>query len=395
MTAADDTALTTEAAVIGGGPTGLTAALALAQAGVPTLLIAPAHRADNRTTALLAGSVAILDRLGVWQRCRDRAAALTAIRIIDDLDRLLRAPEVTFRAEEIELAAFGYNIANSDLLAALEAAAAQAPALRIVEAAAREIAPSPGGLTIRLADGCSVAAKLAVGADGRASLCRRAAGVAVEEWSYPQTALTCSLALSRPHRGISTEFHTAAGPFTLVPLGGNGASLVWVMSPADAARVSELDDDALATAIERQSHSIHGRVKVISGCGLFPLSGLRVQPAAARRIALVGEAAHLMPPIGAQGFNLGLRDVTTIAELAAAAHRAGCDIGAGTLLLAYEARRRGDIDARLRAVDWLNRSLLHDFLPVQGLRGLSLSLIDRIGLLRRRLMRAGVAADIM
>jgi 2-octaprenyl-6-methoxyphenol hydroxylase len=392
MAGVSERALQAEAVVVGAGPAGLTAAITLAAGGVPTVLVAPPHRADNRTTALLAGSVAILDALGVWPRCRNAAAPLRAIRIIDDRGGPLRAPEVTFAAREIELDAFGYNIENRYLLPALEEVARGIAALTITDTPAVEIMPGAAALTIRLADERCIVTKLAVGADGHHSLCRRAAGVVVERWAYPQTALTCNLEISRPHDGISTEFHTATGPFTLVPLQGRRASLVWVGSPDDIARLAALDDAALARAIERQSHSIHGKLRLISERGLFPLAGMQADPVAARRIALVGEAAHVMPPIGAQGLNLGLRDVAAIGALAVAAHRAGEDIGTDALLAEYEARRRGDIGMRMRAVDLLNRSLLHPFLPMQAVRGLGLHLVDRIGPLRRAMMRAGVAA---
>jgi len=203
-------------------------------------------------------------------------------------------------------------------------------------------------------------------------------------------ALTLCLKHSRPHHDTSTEFHTPSGPFTLVPLPGNRSSLVWVLDPADADDLAALDDDALADEIERAAHSILGKIEVEPGRGLFPLTRARAKRFSANRVALVGEAAHVIPPIGAQGLNLGLRDAATIGELAISADRAARDIGGINVLAAYDKMRRADVGSRTVAVDLLNRSLLSDFLPVQGARGLGLYAIDRIGPLRRALMREGV-----
>ncbi|MGH6663643.1 MAG: FAD-dependent monooxygenase, partial [Pseudolabrys sp.] len=206
-----------------------------------------------------------------------------------------------------------------------------------------------------------------------------------------QVALTLCLKHSRPHRDASTEFHTATGPFTLVPLPGQRSSLVWVLDPADADDIAALDDVELSAEIERASHSILGKIEVEAGRGLFPLSVATARKLANRRIALVGEAAHVIPPIGAQGLNLGLRDAASICELVTATARAGRDAGGADVLAAYDKMRRGDVGTRTLAIDLLNRSLLTDFLPVQGMRGLGLYMIDRIGPLRRELMREGVA----
>jgi 2-octaprenyl-6-methoxyphenol hydroxylase len=387
---AQTSAQAASAAVIGGGPAGLVAALALAHFGVPTVLIARrSERIDNRTTALMAPSVAALEALGVWPRCRAHAAPLRVMRIADDTGRLWRAPEVRFEAAEIGLEAFGWNIENVHLIAALWERVDAMPSLTHVAAAAEAILIDDAGVTATLADGTSLKCRLAIGADGRNSLCRAAAGIALESRSYPQSALTFTLAHTRPHRDISTEFHTAHGPFTLVPLPGPRSSLVCVVATNEAERLGALAGPALDAEIERRSHSILGKTRVEPGHGVFPMAVATAGEFAANRVALIGEAAHLFPPIGAQGLNLGLRDAVTIAEIAGDIHRAGGDIGDATA--AYDRRRRADITSRTVAVDLLNRSLLSDFLAVQGLRGLSLYAIDRIGPLRRAVMREGVA----
>ena len=380
------------AIVIGGGPAGLTAAISLAGSGIVTALAGKrSAKTDNRTTALLAGSVTALTTLGVWELCADQAAPLRTMRLVDDTGRLWRAPEVKFAANEIGLDAFGYNIENRHLVIALEQRAKTLPLLQLIDENVTDVAPRRDTVAITFSGGRTLSALLAIGADGRNSICRAAAGIDIHEHTYPQVALTVSLRHSRPHGDISTEFHTPSGPFTLVPLPNNRSSLVWVIEPALAEEFAILPDAALAAKIEHASHSILGKVELESARGLFPLRVVTARRFAGKRIALVGEAAHVIPPIGAQGLNLGLRDAATIGELAVAAQRNGRDIGGPDLLTRYNQLRRSDIDSRTLAVDLLNRSLLTDFLPVQGARGVGLYLLDRIGPLRRAVMREGLA----
>jgi 2-octaprenyl-6-methoxyphenol hydroxylase len=378
-----------DVAVVGGGPAGLMAAIALRSAGLHAVLIAPAPEDDHRTTALLTGSVAALTALGIWGACREHAAPLTAIRIVDDTRRLLRAPEVNFNAAEIGLDAFGYNIENRHLVAAL---AARARELEIVHVATPALAVSCDATGVTVAyDGGAARAPLVIGADGQHSICRSAAGIAASRHAYPQTALTLNFAHTRPHHGTTTEFHTGQGPFTLVPLPDRRSSLVWVADARRAAALFALDDEPLGAEIARQSQGLLGQVRIEPGRGLFPLAVATARSFARQRIALVGESAHVVPPIGAQGLNLGLRDAAVIAELAADAYREGRDTGADELLARYDRSRRADITSRTVAIDLLNRSLLSDLVPVQGVRGLGLLLADRIGPLRRALMREGVS----
>ena len=381
--------------VVGGGPAGLTTAITLAGAGMVTVLVAKrSARPDNRTTALFAGSVTALETLGVWPLCAVQASPLKIMRIVDDTGRLWRAPEVKFAADEIDLDAFGYNIENFYLVAALEQRASALADVRIVEDEVRSVTPRDDAVTVTLKSGGKLSAPLLIAADGRRSLCRAAAGIAVEERNYKQVALTVCLKHTRPHRDTSTEFHTPSGPFTLVPLPGQRSSLVWVLDPAQADVIAGLNDAELAAEIERASHSILGKITVEPGRGVFPLSVATVKRFGDKRIALVGEAAHVIPPIGAQGLNLGLRDAASIGELAIAAQRDGGDIGGDDVLDAYEKMRRADVRKRTFAIDLLNRTLLTDFLPVQGMRGLGLYMIDRVGPLRRAVMREGVAPAV-
>ena len=377
---------------MGGGPVGLTTAIAIASCGLSTALVAKRQATpDYRTTALLHGSVAALAALGVWGACVPHAAPLRVIRIVDDTARLLRAPEARFSATEIGLEAFGQNVENRHLLSALEARAKTLPALTWLEGEADNVEFAPTHACVILKSGTRLAAKLLVGADGRASLCRTQAGITLQTWSpSPQHALTLNFLHGRPHHDTSIEFHTEMGPFTVVPLRGQRSSLVFVMNDVESRRVAALSDRELGEEIERRSHSVLGKIEVEPGRSDFPLSTGTADVFSAPRLVLVGEAAHVLPPIGAQGLNLGLRDAATVAELIADAHRAGTDVGGGEVTGRYDQTRRADIMSRTAAVDLLNRSLLSHFLPLQATRGLGLFLMQQIGPLRHAAMREGV-----
>ena len=381
-----------DAAVIGGGPAGVAAAIALAQRGANTALIARrAPYADNRTTALLGDTVNFLQRLEVWSRCQDQAAALQTMRLVDDTGRLIRAPEVRFSSLEIGLDQFGYNIQNRALMVALEERAAQLPNLARFDDEADAIGPEESIVAVRTGGGKSLSARLVVGADGRQSPSRKAAGIAVRRRDLGQAALTFNISHSRPHRNISTEFHTPHGPCVFVPLPGERCSVVWVTSPKEAERLLGISDDELSAAAETQSHSILGRVRVEPGRHVFQLAIEQPEKFAQHRVALVGEAAHVLPPIGAQGLNMGLRDAADIADIAGQAMSLGEDPGSPRVLARYQSARRADVMSRTFAIDMANRSLLSDFLPVQSLRAAGLHLIGSIGPLRRLAMREGLA----
>ncbi|WAC26292.1 UbiH/UbiF family hydroxylase [Ancylobacter sp. SL191] len=377
-------------AVVGGGASGLVAALALASSGLDVTLIAPARSVDPRTTALMDGSVNALKALGVWERLGPQAAPLRIMRVLDGTTRLLRAPQVDFRAGELGLEAFAWNVENEALLAALEEAVAGAPRIRRLRASVTDAADQGGHVRLALDTGDALEVALVAAADGRQSPCRRAAGIDVRTRDYPQVAVTATLAHGRPHGDISTEFHTETGPFTLVPLPGQRSSIVCVVSPREAETLMALDEDAFSRVMERKARSILGAMRLDSPRGSFPLSARTATLFAKGRIALIGEAAHIIPPIGAQGLNLGIRDAATLAEVVDDVSRAGGDVGGAAVSEAYESRRRADVESRTFAVDLLNRSLLSGFLPMAGVRGLGLWLLDKTPMLRRAVMREGV-----
>jgi 2-octaprenyl-6-methoxyphenol hydroxylase len=313
------------------------------------------------------------------------------MRLVDDTGRLIRAPEVRFSCDEIGLDVFGYNIDNRALTIALEERAAELSDLTRFDDEADTISPEDADVAIRTGRGKSLSARLVVGADGRQSLCREAAGIRVRRRELNQAALTFNVSHSRPHRNISTEFHTPQGPCVFVPLPGDRCSVVWVAAPKEAERLIALSDDELSVAAETQSHSILGRVRVEPGRHLFPLAIEQPRQLAHRRIALVGEAAHVLPPIGAQGLNMGLRDATDLADIVRDAMLSGEDPGSPQVLNRYDSARRADVASRTFVIDMANRSLLSDFLPMQTLRAAGLHLIGSIGPLRRLAIREGLA----
>jgi len=378
--------------VVGGGPSGLAAAIAIAQSGAKTALIARrSPYADNRTTALLGGSIDFLQMLEVWPNCKDKAAELRVMRLVDDTGRLIRAPEVRFSCDEIGLDVFGYNIENRVLVSALEARAETLANLTRFDDEAAAVNSGDDAVAIELVGGGSLSARLVVGADGRHSLCREAAGITVRRRDLHQAALTFNVSHSRPHQNISTEFHTTQGPCVFVPLPGDRSSVVWVSEPKEGDRLMALSDGELSDAVEARAHSILGKMQVEPGRSRFPLAIEQPATFAKARIALVGEAAHVVPPIGAQGLNLGLRDAADLADIVRDALGAGEDPGSTATLNRYAAARRPDVMSRTFAIDLANRSLLSAFLPIQSLRAAGLHLIGSFGPLRRLAMREGLA----
>ncbi|WJH39927.1 UbiH/UbiF family hydroxylase [Aliirhizobium terrae] len=377
-----------EIAIVGGGLAGLVAALALGRTGRKVCLIAakPPHE-DTRTTALMDQSVRYLERLGVWDAIAPSTAALSVMQILDGTTRLLRAPPAQFRATDIGLTAFGYNMPNTALAAVLNDALAAEPNVTRIERNAESVAVQTDKVTISIAEGDVIEVDFVIGADGRNSITREAAGVGVRKWSYEQSAVVLNFNHALPHGNVSTEFHTESGPFTQVPLPGRRSSLVWVVRPEEAARLVTLSPEELSTAVETRMQSILGKVTVEGKARAWPLSSMMAERFGSGRAAFIGEAAHAFPPIGAQGLNLSLRDSMTLADLLSAVRDRPIAADAGDR---YNRRRKPDVMSRTVSVDLLNRSLLTDFLPVQMVRAAGMHVLNAIPPLRNALMQEGV-----
>jgi 2-octaprenyl-6-methoxyphenol hydroxylase len=382
--------------VAGAGAAGLCAALALARQGRRVALVGRTDaRLAGRTVALFEGSLRLLARFGV---AAPAGCPIAGIRIMDDTAALLAAPDVTFEARDIGLERLGVNVANDALVDALADAVRADPAISFIEGAITAYDFDGDIVRARLAPGESIAVPLVIATDGRRSAARDAANIPVTTWTYPQTALTVFLVHDGAHKNFSTEFLTRHGPFTLVPLGGTEqepyrSSLVWLVSPEDARDLLAMPSEKLARKIEQQSHRILGRVRIGGAVGSFPMTGLTARRLTAPRLALAGEAAHVFPPIAAQGLNLSIRDVATLADCLEgvnlrAAHRLDA------ALARYQHRRRGDVGLRTLGVHMMDRLLLADVLPVDFMRNAGLAALRAIGPLRRALMREGILAGI-
>ncbi len=381
-----------DALVVGGGPIGLAATLALHDAGLRVACVAGNQSPpdDGRSAAILEPSWNFLNRLGAGTALEMAGTPLLGIRIIDATDSLFKARPLTFRASEIDQPRFGINVPTNRIVAAL-AECLEGKAVPVMAVNVQSVDLSGAVPQVTLASGETLTAAILVAADGAKSAARTAAGIGTRSWAYDQVALTFRVSHSRDHEEISTEFHTREGPFTLVPNGGLTSNVVWMVKPEHGRQLMAMDDEAFAMAAEKASHSILGRLRLSGKRGLYPMRGLLAERAARGRVALVGEAAHVFPPIGAQGLNLGIRDVKVLAEcLAPASPRLNVE-SVEPALRAYAGKRQFDLASRTAAVDLLNRSLLSGILPTDLARGIGMSVLAQVGPLRRMMMRTGLA----
>jgi 2-octaprenyl-6-methoxyphenol hydroxylase len=377
--------------IVGGGLSGVAAVAAVARAGLRVLHIAPKAPADRRTSALMQPSVDYLVGAGLIDDPAAIGHPLTEIRLIDATPRLLRAPETLFSSTEAGLAAFGWNFPNTALLTAFEAARSKLPGITTIEGMAADLVRGPDGWTLSLADGQSFAAPLIVGADGKKSFIRSAGGFRAREHGYSQAALVCDLALGRPLGGTSVEFHYPQGPFTLVPAGGDKANLVWI-DDREVLRAAQAEGkEGLRRRFLEKSQRLFGDIALLTPAHMFLLSSLNVPDAGRDGLVLVGEAAHAFPPIGAQGLNLGLRDVADLETAVAGVSRSTPD-WADRVSTAYSQSRSADLARTGGMVDTLFRSLLADLLPAQALRAGGLWALKASPALRKQAFRLGMGA---
>lgn len=381
-----------DAIVVGGGLAGLAAAVAVAKAGLSTIHIVPKAPADRRTSALMQPSVAYLKAAGLVTDAAAIGHPLTQIRIIDATKRLIRAPEALFDSAEAGLDAFGWNFPNVKLSEAFEAARMGLPNLPSIETVLEDLERGANGVTVRLADGRTLTTGLLVGADGKKSRVREAGGFRARENGFRQAALVCDLGLGKPIGGTSVEFHYPQGPFTLVPAGGNRANLVWIDDRDVLKSAQEAGKERLIQIFSEKTQRLFGTVELLTPTHMFLLSNLSVDRAARDGIVLVGEAAHAFPPIGAQGLNLSLRDVSDLAAALKGADRSRADF-ARVVAEDYADRRASDLMRTGTMVDTLFRSLLADFLPAQAMRAGGLWALKLLPELRKSAFQLGMGAS--
>jgi 2-octaprenyl-6-methoxyphenol hydroxylase len=261
----------------------------------------------------------------------------------------------------------------------------------VIEANVTGIVCDDAKALLSLSAGAPVAARLVAGADGRRSICRTSAGIGVVERNYDQSALAASFRHTLPHRNASIELHREHGSVTTVPLPDpHASSLIWVGTQEEIAQLAQATAAGFIAALGERLGDVLGAVSDPGAKAAFPVAGLTADRLAARRTALLGEAAHILPPIGAQGLNLGFRDAGALADCVADALAQQRDPGGAETLLAYAEARRLDVMTRTLGVDLLSRSLLTSLPPVQAARGIVLHGLNVLAPLKRAVMRIGL-----
>ena len=386
---------TLDALVVGGGMAGLALTAQLAADGRRVACVDAGPRPgpeaaenDRRVTAVLMPGVDTLRRTGAWDAIEPRAAPMLGLRVLDcGGAHPIPREDVTFEAAEIRDGPFGWSVENAKARAALADAVDDAPGAeaiwgtRVIRWLARRDA-----VIATLSDGRTLRAKVICGVDGKRSATREAAGIGHRRTAYGQKAIACRVTHERDHEGISIEMHHVGGPLTFAPLPGRASGVVWMNPDRDADRLIALDDEGFLRALQESSQGIMGTIRSVEARAHWPMETVVANAMHAPRCALLGEAAHAFPPIGAQGFNLSLRDVESFAEATAGA----ADMGEAGLLGSWARSRGADVWVRALAVDALNRSVRTSLRPVRDLRRAGLGLLGRFEPLRRGVMRFGM-----
>ncbi len=387
--------------ISGGGIAGLTAAAAFGSAGFRVICVDPAPPitdgaaagADMRSTAMLQPARNVLETAGIWNHLRDHAAPLQIMRIVD-AGGAEPTPRVTreFDASEISDQPFGWNFPNWLLRRALLDRLADLPNVDFrAGTGTTSLFTRTSQARVGLSDGSRIATPLVIAADGRDSPMRKAAGIAVTRTGYGQKALAFAVTHPIPHENISTEIHRTGGPFTLVPLpdrdGLPCSAVVWMDDAAESLRRMDLDADAFSAEASQRSSYLFGPLTLATHRAVWPIFSQHAARLSGERIALIAEAAHVMPPIGAQGLNMSLQDVATLLDLAQADRE---DLGSQRMLDAYHKARFRDIQMRVRGIDLLNRASQASTPMARDARATGLNALYAMAPVRKLLMEMGL-----
>ncbi|WP_373945003.1 UbiH/UbiF family hydroxylase [Paracoccus marcusii] len=387
--------------ISGGGLAGLIAACAFGAQGFSVLCVDPAPPvteedaagADLRSTAFLMPSVALFERIGLWERLARHATALQVMRIVD-AGGATATPRLTrdFDAAEIGDQPFGWNLPNWLMRRELMARIQALPSVRVIHGiGTATVLPRSEGAVVTLTDGRRLRARLLIGADGRDSAVRGALGIGTRTWRYGQKALAFAVTHEQPHHNVSTEVHRSGGPFTLVPLpdrdGQPGSAVVWMDDAAAIDALLALPAPGFEAALNDRSAGVLGHLRQATHLTAWPIVSQIADRFAGPRTALIAEAAHVLPPIGAQGLNMSLADLSALLELSRA------DPGSADSLARYNRTRRPDASARILAIDALNRASQAQLRPLRDLRAAALGGLYGIAPVRRMMMRAGLGLN--
>lgn len=393
----------TDVLVVGGGVAGLTATAAFENAGFETLCVDPmppiidanVEGADLRSTAFLQPSVSLLKNIGLWRKLEEYASPLRIMRIIDAGGEAGKIREQTdFDAHEIDREAFGYNLPNWLLRREIVAHISDMPNARLeAPLSVTRLLPRTDKALVQLSNGQQVITKLVIAADGRNSLVREQIGINVKKWHYGQKALVFNIECEKPHDNISTEIHRTGGPFTLVPLPDHNnkhhCAVVWMDKGPNVDNLFKLDEEAFNTALNLRSCDVLGQLKLASKRVQWPIISQRADRLNGPRTALLAEAAHVMPPIGAQGLNMSLADLATLLDLVC---NNKADIGAPEVLQNYHKKRWPDMAARIKGVDMLNRASMTNSQALRDLRRVGLRTLHGVDPIKKFAMRTGLGA---
>ena len=366
------------------------------------------HADDERASAIVASVRRLFETIGVWQFIADDAQPILDMVVTDSrLGDAVRPTFLTFAGEVAPGEPFAHMIDNRRLIAVLTEKAREigvdlrsTAVTEFTRGRASDPKVDPSAETIDidagLSDGTQLRASLLVAADGARSTIRAKAGIATHGWSYGQSAIVVNVEHERDHQGRAEEHFLPAGPFAILPLKGNRASIVWTETTAEAERIMALPDEAFDAELERRFKLHLGDIKVIGRRRVHPLGFFVARSFIAERIALVGDAAHLIHPIAGQGLNMGLKDVAALAEVIVDAERLGLDPGSPDVLERYQRWRRFDTMAMGVATDGLNRLFSNRSDVLRLVRDVGLGVVDRLPALKRLFIReaAGLVGDV-